>query len=42
MVVAMCKLLSVLNTVSRDQVPWQPGRQPATLPNEAAEQWLAG
>ena len=42
MVVAMCKLLPVLNAMRRDQVLWHWNLQPATVPNEAAEQWLAG
>ena len=41
-VVAMCKLLPVVNVVLRDQVLWHWDLQPAIVPNEAAEQWLAG
>ena len=40
--VVMCKLLPVVNVVLRDQVMWHRDLQPATVPNEAAEQWLAG
>ena len=40
--VAMYKMFSALNSVLRDRVNGNQILQPATMPNEAAEQQLAG